>query len=190
MPIFKPLDINYSESPPFFEPFDLVIDRCLSDMQDVFYDQDAVKRTLKAQDPSIVKVWMARIPNEPGHLMSCMTVIHPGTIGDEFFMTKGHIHTDPVHDPEYYLTIRGQGRLLLQTMEGETSVSVMSPGILNYIPPGWAHRTVNTGEEDFVFLGFFPASAKRDYSFIGLGKENFLNVVVKRMGKPEVISHP
>jgi len=190
MSAFQPLNIKYSEIPPQFTPYDLVIDRSLNEMQDVFYDQDAVKRSLAEQNPSIVKVWMAPIPYDRGHLMSCMTVIYPGTIGDEFYMTKGHFHTDPVNDPEYYLTIRGEGMLLLQTREGDTSVSEMLPGILNYIPPGWAHRTVNTGDEDFVFLGFFPSAAKRDYSFIGLGKENFKKVVVKRLGKPEVIDHP
>lgn len=187
---FQPFNIKYGEYPPSFEPYELVIDRSLEDMQEVFYDQDAVKKTLAKDNPPIVKVWMAPLPNEGGHLMSCMTVIYPGTIGDEYFMTKGHIHTDPVNDPEYYLTIRGEGLLLLQTREGESHISEMVPGTLNYIPSEWAHRTVNTCEDEFVFLGIFPASAKRDYSIIGVGKKNFNKVVLKRSGKPEVIDHP
>jgi glucose-6-phosphate isomerase len=190
MTSFKPINIKFNDFPASFEPFELEIDRSLEDMRDVFYDQKAVEITLEKHNPSIVKVWMAPLPDSEGHLMSCMTVIYPGTVGDEYFMTKGHIHTDSVHDPEYYLTLRGQGLLLMQTREGETHVSEMVPGTLNYIPSEWAHRTVNTGNDDFVFLGIFPASAKRDYSFIGVGKKNFQNVVIKINGKPKVIEHP
>jgi glucose-6-phosphate isomerase len=190
MATFQPININYQFNPPSFEPYELLIERSLEEMQDVFYDQQAVKNALDKNNPQIVKVWMAPLPDEGGHLMSCMTVIYPGTVGDEYFMTKGHIHTDRVNDPEYYMTIRGKGLLLLQTREGETHVSRMVPGTINYIPSEWAHRTVNTGDDEFVFLGFFPASAKRDYSFIGVGKENFHKVVVKQNEKTEVIDHP
>jgi glucose-6-phosphate isomerase len=61
---------------------------------------------------------------------------------------------------------------------------------MNYIPSEWAHRAVNTGSEEFVFLGVFPAATGRDYSFIGVGKENFHKVVVERDGQPAVIDHP
>lgn len=190
MKAFTPFNINFSADPAKFEPHDLVIERSLRDSADLYYDQGAVAKMLEQDNPAIVKVWMALLPETGGHLMSCLTVIYPGKVGDEYFMSKGYIHTEEVYAPEYYITLKGQGKLLLQTRDGEVFISDMRPGIMNYIPGEWAHRTVNTSGEDFVFLGIFPAAARRDYSFIGIGKENFRKVVVERNGRPEVIDHP
>jgi glucose-6-phosphate isomerase len=187
---FQPFNVDYAVEPPGFEPNDLVIERTLKDMADCFCDQEAVAEALDRGNPTIVQVWMAPLPDSGGHLMPCMTVIHPGVVGDEYFMTKGHFHTDPVNAPEVYITLKGQGKLLLQTREGDVFVSDMLPGNLNYIPSEWAHRTVNTGDEPFIFLGVFPAAAERDYSFIGLGKENFRKIVVMRDGQSLVVDHP
>jgi glucose-6-phosphate isomerase len=163
---FMPFNIDFSSAPARFEPNDLVIERSLSDSADIYYDQETAAKMLEQGDPPIVKVWMAPLPEEGGHLMSCLTIIYPGKVGDEYFMSKGHIHTEDVYAPEYYITLKGQGKLVLQTRSGEVFVADMLPGLMNYIPGEWAHRTVNTGREDFVFLGIFPAAAKRDYSFM------------------------
>jgi oxalate decarboxylase/phosphoglucose isomerase-like protein (cupin superfamily) len=34
------------------------------------------------------------------------------------------------------------------------------------VPPGWAHRSVNTGEAPLVLLALYPAEAKHDYASI------------------------
>jgi len=177
MEIFRPFNMQYSVDPPRFEPIseDLAIHRTLEQMSDVFVDQEAVAEILERENPTIARVYMAP---------------YPGRVGEEYYMTKGHIHTDPISAPEIYITLKGQGKLVMQTREGETHVSEMVPGEINYIPSGWAHRTVNIGEGEFVFLGIFPSATKRDYSFIGLGKENFYKIVVERDGKPVVIDHP
>ena len=41
-----------------------------------------------------------------------------------------------------------------------------SPDAVGYIPPGWAHRTVNVGEEPFRFLAVYPGAAGHDYGFV------------------------
>jgi glucose-6-phosphate isomerase len=187
---FFPLNIKYSANPPSFAPNDLVIKRTLSQMRDAFFDQKAVDKQIVLEDKPIVDVYMAPVPSEHGHFMSLMTIVYPGTVGDECFMTMGHIHTDFENAPEVYITLKGQGLLVMQTVDGETSVLDMVPGELNYIPSGWAHRSINTGDEPLVFLGIYTADAVRDYSFIGVGKENFHKCVVKRGGKVEVINHP
>jgi len=187
---FDPFNIDYSIEPASFEPNDLVIQRTLDDMGDAYFDQDAVADILSRDNPAIVKVWMAPVPDSKGHLVPLMTVIYPGKVGEEYHMTKGHYHTDPQNAPEVYITLKGQGKLVLQTREGDVHVCDMLPGTMNYIPSEWAHRAVNTGSEEFVFLGVFPAATGRDYSFIGVGKENFHKVVVERDGQPAVIDHP
>jgi glucose-6-phosphate isomerase len=42
----------------------------------------------------------------------------------------------------------------------------MGPGTVAYVPPNWAHRTVNTGEEPFVFFAVYPGQAGHDYGTI------------------------
>ena len=41
-----------------------------------------------------------------------LKTIHPGTIGKEYYMTKGHIHRKKV--PEFYILLEGKGKLLMQ----------------------------------------------------------------------------
>ena len=190
MGYFEPFNISYSSDPVSFEPKELIISRSLSNMSDAFVDQEAVNRILNKSDPEIIKVYMAPIPEKVGHIMSLMTVIYPGTVGEECYMTKGHIHTNLEDAPEVYITIKGEGKLLLQTPEGDTRDMDMLPGQMNYIPSGWAHRAVNCGSDGLIFLGIYTAEAKRDYSFIGIGKENFNKIIVKRDSKVCVIDHP
>ena len=100
-----------------------------------------------------------------GQLICCPTVIHPGTVGDEYFMTKGHFHS--LRDTgEVYLGLGGSGYLLLMTEDGGQSAVPMERGTLAYVPPYWAHRTVNTGDEPFVFFAVYPGQAGHDYGTI------------------------
>jgi glucose-6-phosphate isomerase len=168
----KPLNISYSIDPMSFEPKEEIIVRKLSQMRDAFKDQDAVDKILALeQDPKIVEVFMAPIAKEDGSLMVNINTV---TIGGECYMTKGHIHSDPFLNPEIYVTMQGRGKLLLQTLEGDVHIGDLKPGGIYYIPSNWAHRCVNVGEEPLVYLGFFPASTERDYSF-GKGDKRFKN---------------
>jgi hypothetical protein len=48
----------------------------------------------------------------------------------------------------------------------------IQPGVLGYIPPGWTHRSVNTGDEPFVFISVYPALSGQNYEPVrrsGLG---------------------
>ena len=42
----------------------------------------------------------------------------------------------------------------------------MRPGTVAYVAPCWAHRTVNTGSEPFVFLAVYHGDAGHDYGTI------------------------
>jgi glucose-6-phosphate isomerase len=44
---------------------------------------------------------------------------------------------------------------------------------MGYIPPGWAHRSVNTGDEPYKFLAVYPGCAGHDYGWVvehGMGR--------------------
>ena len=185
---FKPLNIAFSIDPLSFEPKEEIILRKLSTMKGAFADQPSADAMLAhGEDPKIVEVYMAPIPHSEGFLMANINVVYPGKIGDEYFMTKGHIHDDPQHAPEIYITIKGQGKLLMQNMAGEYSLLDMAEGIINYIPAPYAHRCINTGSQPLVYLGIFPADTERDYSF---DSKNFKKLVVERDGQVALVDNP
>ena len=76
----------------------------------------------------------------------------------------------------------------MQTETGETSAREMVAGSAAYVPPYWAHRAVNVGDEDFVFLSVWEARAGHDYGTIE--RDGFRQLVVMRDGKPAVVENP
>jgi len=147
------------------EPHTSRAERHASDMQGAYADEEALCQLVKAGDPLVYEVLRYDVPEEVGQLICCTTVLQPGTVGDEYFMTKGHYHS--VRDTgEVYLGLSGNGYLLLMTEEGGKATKSMGPGTLAYVPPCWAHRTVNTGDDPFVFLAVYPGQAGHDYGSI------------------------
>ncbi len=187
MQTFNPFNMRYSIDPLSFEPKEEVILRTLSSMKEAFVDQNAAEEILTREDPRVVEVYMAPVPSGEGFLMANINMVYPGKVGNEYFMTKGHIHDNPIYSPEIYITVKGTGKLVLQTLDGQVSVQDMEEGLINYIPAPWAHRCVNTGDVPLVYLGIFPANTRRDYSF---DSHNFKKLVVEQNGKPEVIDNP
>ncbi len=147
-----------------------VLVRRLSDLEGLFRDQDAWRREVTEDDRVVYRVCSSAVPEADRELPQSITTILPGSCADELYMTKGHQHPDP--QGEIYLGLGGQGGLLLH--DGERTEWVeMAPGAIGYIPPGWAHRSVNTGDEPYSFLAVYPGSAGHDYGWVvehGMGR--------------------
>lgn len=163
-----------------------VINRRLSDMPSFFHDQDAVQAQLE-EDPVLYRTYIKQSPISPSLWSIGSSVIEPGTVGNEYFMTKGHFHLKE-EAPEVYFTVSGSGRLLLQRHSGEAEVKNMAPGVINYIPGGWAHRTVNVGEKPLIFFAVWPADAGHNYGAIE--EMGFTKLVVDDRGVPKIIDNP
>ena len=123
------------------------------------------------------------MPEEPGHLVVCTTIVQPGKVGNEFFMTKGHHHVKR-ETGEVYLGLRGKGKLLLEA-DGAFAEADLGPGTIAYVPPHWAHRTVNIGDEPLTFLAIYPADAGHDYEAIE--HDGFMYRLLSRDGVPEMV---
>ena len=119
-----------------------------------------------------------------GSMRLALTIIKPGKVGKEFHMTKGHYHENP-EAGEFYFCLRGKGIIMMQTHSGKTDEIWLEPGSGASIPPGWAHRTVNIGKNDFIMLAIYPEDAGHDYAAIE--KKGFLKRVVAEKGKATVI---
>ena len=81
-------------------------------------------------------------------------------------MTKGHYHT-VIETAEIYLCLRGEGYMLMKTSGGRFAAEKMSRGRMVYVPPYWAHRSVNTGTtEPLVSFCVYPGDAGHNYGDI------------------------
>lgn len=168
--------------------YDIHIARRLSSMAGQYLDDEAYARMLEREDAVLYEVFQMQRPETPGELLTGISVLHPGKVGNEYFMTKGHFHA-ATEAAEVYYCLQGQGMIVMETPEGESAVEEMQPGRVLYVPPRWAHRSVNTGtEEDLVTFFVCPNNAGHDYSTIE--QSGFRKVVVKRNGEPVMIDNP
>jgi glucose-6-phosphate isomerase len=147
--------------------------RKLSDMVKYFKDKAAVELGLTS-NPIIYEFWEFPYTNSNTGLNYSITVIHPGVIGKEYYMTKGHSHR-PVSN-EIYITLNGKGLLLLQEKK-KYQLEKMFPGNSCSIPAGWAHRTINTGNKPLVFFSVWAKGVKHNYKEIE--DHNFKTRVMK-----------
>ena len=156
--------------------------RRLSDLRGLFADEAAYEAALAAGDPVVYTVSTAAGAEGEGQLHVGLGVLEPGRIGDEYFMTKGHLHAWR-EAAEIYIGLRGSGCMLLEHEQtGETSLAPLLPNSMVYVPGFTAHRTVNTGDEKLVYLGIYAAGAGYDY----LQGSGFKHVVVAGDGGPEL----
>jgi len=75
--------------------------RYLSDVKRIFYDTAEAERRLAVDDQLIYEFYELPMLQDSGDLAFGTSTTYPGTIGDEYFMTKGHFHSikqSPVRD--------------------------------------------------------------------------------------------
>lgn len=159
------------------------VKRSLKDMRAMY----AAGSSDTAQDDLLIyEVSQRDVPSIAGELVVCTTILRPGHIGDEYFMTKGHFHSCRER-AEVYFGLHGSGIVLVETEGDEVQCEALTiePGQVVYVPPLWGHRTVNTGSEPLVFLAVYPADAGHDYEAIE--KEGFHQRVIEHEGRPLVI---
>jgi glucose-6-phosphate isomerase len=132
-------------------------------------------------DPIIYEVY----ERDTEGLNFATTVMNSGKVGDEYFMTKGHLHEKAAD--EIYVGIRGSGLILLQSNDEFSTFEIKKNKII-YVPKHCAHRCVNTSGENLVFLAIYPADAGHDYGFIE--RKGFKKIVVERNGEYRLIDNP
>ena len=165
------------------DPATSAVRRRMSDMLGMYRDPDAEEGLVASGDPMVYEVLQYDVPDTNGQLVVCTTVIHPGRVGDEYFMTKGHYHLKR-ETGEVYVGLQGHGVLLME-VEDRFSRLDMGPGTVAYVPPFWAHRTANTSDDKFIFLAVYPADAGHDYGTIE--RDGFRYRLIEQDGFPVLI---
>lgn len=158
--------------------------RYLSDPRGCSLDAGAYDTALK-RNPLVYSVSSFEPDSGAGALHYGVGRIEAGRIGDEYFLTKGHLHAWR-SAAELYLGLRGNGLMLLEDeASGESQAVPLEPDSAVHVPGGTAHCTVHTGDEPLVYVGVYPAEAGHDYGAIA--EKNFRKVVLKGAGGPVVL---
>jgi glucose-6-phosphate isomerase len=170
------------------DDYDNHIIRRLSAMKGQYADQAAFEAMLAKEDTLLYQVFEIKRPTISGELLNGLSVLHPGKVGNEYFMTKGHFHA-VLETAEVYHCLKGEGYIVMETPEGEWAVEELRPGRVLYVPPRWAHRSVNTSpNQDLTTFFVYPGHAGHDYGTIE--KQGFRKLIIEENGKPKIIDNP
>jgi glucose-6-phosphate isomerase len=164
------------------------IKRPLSTLRGMFSDQGAYEQMLEQEDVMVYEVFEIKRPDAEGELAFGVSVVHPGKVGGEFFMTKGHFHS-VLETAEVYYCLQGEGFMVMETPEGDSSIAPLRPGTVLYVPPRWAHRSVCTSRQgDLVTLFVYPAHAGHDYGTIE--EQGFRKLVIDNGNGIQFVDNP
>ncbi|MCD6472157.1 glucose-6-phosphate isomerase [Candidatus Aerophobetes bacterium] len=187
MKLMKPFGKQFNLTTGVIDGADNHWTRYLKEMRGMYQDREVLNEIMNSDNPLIYEVYEVSVPEEAGQLIQCTSIIYPGKIGKEYYMTKGHYHKKK-SCAEVYLCFSGQGYVLLQTEDGECETVEMKKEAFVYVPPYWAHRTINVGKEPLVFTGVYPAEAGHNYGSIE--KVGFAKIIVEEQGKPVIKRNP
>lgn len=161
--------------------------RYLSNMKGMFADEAALDKAVQENDSLIYEFYELSMPETEGDLLFGTSITYPGKVGDEFFMTKGHFHTI-LDTAEVYYCLSGHGYMLMEDPEGNWDAQELTPGKAVYVPPTYAHRSINVGNDPLVTFFVFRADAGHDYGTIET--KGYRKLLVEKDGKVEIIDNP
>jgi glucose-6-phosphate isomerase len=162
--------------------YDEHVVRRLSAIKGYYADRERYEALLAEGDIVLYEVFQIHRPETAGELLHGVSIVHPGRIGDEYHMTKGHFHSI-LETGEVYYCLQGTGMMVMETPEGDWAVEELYPGRVLYVLPRWADRSVNTDQdEDLITFYAYPGNAGHDYGTIK--GQGFRKLVVARDGRP------
>lgn len=139
----------------------------LADMAGVYRDAAAYDGALdeRGGESLVYRVESQDHGAHSGALTIGTSLLLPGRYGDEFAVTRGHLHA--ISDrAELYYCLSGRGVMLLETVDGRSDAVELTPGEAVNVPGEWIHRSVNVGDEPFVTLFTYATDAGQDYEII------------------------
>ena len=123
------------------------IKRYLGQMHGIFSDDESLENEIKKGDRIVYEFHGLDVPNHPGDLAYGMSIVYPGKVGNEYYMTKGHFHSI-LETGEVYYCLKGHGYMLLEDPEGDWSAHELTAGKAVYVPKRYAHRSINVSDRE------------------------------------------
>jgi glucose-6-phosphate isomerase len=138
----------------------------IRELNGIYADREKFQQLIESRGGEIAyRVNELRFAERGNDLITGISVLNPGKVGSEFFMTRGHLHRR-ADRPETYYCLSGHGILLMENLAGKVEAAEMRPGTLVYVPPFWVHRSVNVGSEIFATLFSYPADAGQNFEIV------------------------
>ncbi|MDR3211495.1 MAG: glucose-6-phosphate isomerase [Planctomycetota bacterium] len=164
------------------------LERNLSYMKNMFHDGKAYDSLLAKGDVRVYDFFDLKRPVNDRELACGTSIVYPGKVGDEYFMTKGHFH-EVLDTAEVYYCLSGHGFMLMENPEGDWEVGEFVPGQAVYVPGRYAHRSINVSPSEPLKTFFcFRADAGHDYATIE--SKGFRKLMVEKNGEPAIIDNP
>ncbi|UCB45674.1 MAG: glucose-6-phosphate isomerase [Spirochaetota bacterium] len=186
--VVEPFSVGWDPKDGVMDNPDNHIERYLKNLTNMWIDKNAVEQYLKEYGNTLVyEVYEKEIPHRDGEIQFCSSITHPGKIGKEYFMTKGHFHARR-DTAEIYYCLLGKGYMLMEKEDGEFYLEEMYPGRTVYVPGHYAHRSINVGENALISLAVYAGDAGHDYGSIETS--GFKHAVIEKDGKPRIIENP
>lgn len=129
--------------------------RYLDDIKQIFNNSEGCQNTLIYTYDNDIPVC------DEENLLYGKTILYPGKINGEYFMTKGHNHINAC--AEIYYGLQGEGIVVCQ-QENVIKEYPLTKDSVVYVPSNWAHRVVNTSNISLEFLCVCRADAGHDYN--------------------------
>lgn len=158
--------------------------RMQKDLKGIFADREAFDKLPSDKVIYEVSSFIPEKEGTPGGLYFGITYIHPGKVGNEYFMTKGHFHSQ-IDRAEFYWGLKGEGMLILMDESRHVWAEKMFPGSLHYIPGGIAHRVANTGSQTLSFAACWPSDAGHNYAEIA--ENGFAARLIEINNEPQLV---
>jgi glucose-6-phosphate isomerase len=164
------------------------IRRKLSAMNGTYADERCRAALVEADDPIVYEFYDLGLPEKESDIAFGTSIVYPGKVGDEYYMTKGHFHT-LLETAEVYYCLRGNGYLMMENPEGDWEARELNPGVAVYVPARYAHRSINvSADEPLVTFFAFRADAGHDYGTIET--KGFRKLIVEKDGRPQIVDNP
>jgi glucose-6-phosphate isomerase len=142
-------------------------EKTVGEMEGVYFSEAPWKTAVETGGPDQLVYFVNehRYQDGPGSLIVGTSILLPQSYGDEFAVTRGHLHS--ISDrAELYYCLSGNGVILLDSIDGDTEAIELTPGKAINVPGNWVHRSVNVGTVPFVTLFCYPADAGQNYGII------------------------
>jgi len=164
------------------------VKRNLSKMKGMYYDEKAYQEMLKNGDPLVYEFYNSEVPEKDSDLIYGTSIVYPGKVGNEFFMTKGHFHT-VLETAETYFCLNGHGYMMMESKDGKVEVQEMKKGSALYVPPGYAHRSINVSHNE-TLVTFFVFRADAGHEYGSIEEKGFLKLVIEENQQIKIIDNP
>lgn len=181
---------------PFLIDFDLIsgmseagesTKRYLADMKGMYCDDTDLEKMVENDNPMVYEFYELGAPEHAGDLAFGTSIVYPGKVGNEYFMTKGHFHTI-LDTAEVYYCLNGHGYMLMENPEGDVVTSELTPGKAVYVPKRYAHRSINVGNEPLVTFFVFRGDAGHDYGTIET--KGYRKLLVEKDSEAAIVDNP